>query len=264
MRGLGPGLVRSLLRGRRRRGRRLLIQLVESLLVDERAVERRLRSNFGLGLAESVRRKVEVGEVLALIDCVEGVDDLGHFEDVGGNPGDGGEEQDVKKESEPEALAQAGPAALVFEVADHLEQFVRVVVDPSRPAKSGGTGRSSLQRTLGIQGKSQKAAGGGGLFCGRLSMPALGDRRLGGGFGGGFGGSLGLGHFSWRWAGWHWACRCSRASEGTHKFPVPRMDPSCLFSHFRQNRSLIFAKSGLSSSFKTCAAACLVQWFLLN
>ena len=86
----------------------------------------------------------------------------------------------MKEESEPEALAQAGPAALVFELADHLQQFVGIVVDPARTAERGRTGRSSLQRTLGVQGKSQKPAGGGGLFCGSLRLLALLNRCLGG------------------------------------------------------------------------------------
>ena len=36
------------------------------------------------------------------------------------------------------AFAQPRPAALVFELADHLEQFVRVVVDPARAPNAFG------------------------------------------------------------------------------------------------------------------------------
>ncbi len=39
---------------------------------------------------------------------------------------------------DPDALTQPGPAALVFELADHLQQFVGVVVDPAGAVRWAG------------------------------------------------------------------------------------------------------------------------------
>ena len=44
----------------------------------------------------------------------------------------------MKQKREPKSLSQARPAALVFEVADHLQQFVGVVVYPARAAEATG------------------------------------------------------------------------------------------------------------------------------
>ena len=46
-------------------------------------------------------------------------------------------QQDVDQEHKPDAFAEESrPAPVVFELADHLQQLVRVVVYPSR---GGGT-----------------------------------------------------------------------------------------------------------------------------
>ena len=58
------------------------------------------------------------------------------MKDVARDPGDGRDEKDVDEERDPDTLAQSGPAALVFELADHIQQFVRVVIDPSRRCRT--------------------------------------------------------------------------------------------------------------------------------
>src|ERR1700722_2672278 len=136
LRGLRRCLGRRLLLRWRLCWRRLLIHLLESLFIDKLPVRRQLGRNPGMGFAQSVRRQIEVSEIFALLDDVEWVDDLRHLEDVCRNPGEGREEQNVKEKSEPESLPQARPAALVFEVADHLQQFVGIVIDPARTANN--------------------------------------------------------------------------------------------------------------------------------
>src|SRR5579863_1849997 len=78
------------------------------------------------------------------------------------------------------ALAKARPAALVLELADHLQQFVGVVVDPAGTADGGAALRLARWRRH--------------LWGGRL-------RRAG------------LGQAGW-FAGWHYAERHSGAGTG--------------------------------------------------
>jgi hypothetical protein len=107
------------------------LQGVEGLLIDDGVF--RLEDGLCLlDLLEGVGQLVEVSQVLALLDGVEGVDELGLVKDVARNPGKAGEEQDVGNDGDPDALADALPAALVLILRDFFEELVGIVIDVAR------------------------------------------------------------------------------------------------------------------------------------
>ena len=79
-----------------------------------------------------------------------GIDHSRDF-DVPGKQEKGEENRDVDEDGPEHSLAQPRPAPLVFELADHLQQFVGVVVDPARTARDG---RARLLRAPG-QGRAR-------------------------------------------------------------------------------------------------------------
>src|ERR1700722_1092189 len=245
-------LRRCLLLRWRRCWRRLLIHLLESLFIDKLPVRRQLGRNPGMGFAQSVRRQIEVSEIFALLDDVEWVDDLRHLEDVCRNPGEGREEQNVKEKSEPESLPQARPAALVLEVADHLQQFVSVVIHPARATNDRRTGAVGFERPLRVQGQSQKSTGDRGL-CLR-TLRALVDRRIWGRLCG----SLRIGLFDWRLAGGHSMLR----NRSRRRFRHTR-NPGSPFESFLSILSFCLKLVSYRRLMREqyCAP---VQWFLLN
>ncbi len=124
--------------GRRRRQRRRqgLVQGLERFLVDlRRLLRHRLHLHFGLRAFEQIGRQIKVFQVvLALPDGIKRVNNRRDLEDVLRDPGEGREQDQVDQDGDPDAFTQTCPAALVFELADHLQQFVGVVVDPARSA----------------------------------------------------------------------------------------------------------------------------------
>ncbi len=138
-------------RGRFRYGRRRgFVHRLKGFLVDLRTLFRdRLDLHLGLQFLQKVGRQVKVAQILTLFDSVERVDNRRNFEDIFWNPGDRGEQDQVNQDRDPDALTQPGPATLVFELADHLQQFVRAVVDPSGGRSAFGL-RLTLLREAGI------------------------------------------------------------------------------------------------------------------
>ena len=53
--------------------------------------------HLGVNFANGVGKRIEVSEILALLDCVNGVNDQRHLEDILGNPGERRNEQDVEQ-----------------------------------------------------------------------------------------------------------------------------------------------------------------------
>jgi hypothetical protein len=127
----------------------------------------------------------------------------------------------VKQQSEPEALTQARPATLVFEITDDLQQFVGIVVDPARTAAGGRRrfeGLKAVRCRLGLSDFTWGRFTGGGLtwdnFTGHQiaigksvqSKNRTGDGRFPWGAAGlraWLGGTLGLVQFGWRFADGH-------------------------------------------------------------
>jgi hypothetical protein len=55
---------------------------------------------------------------LRSFDGLKGIDELGLVEDVAGNPGKAGKEENVGNDGDPDAFADALPAALIFVLRD--------------------------------------------------------------------------------------------------------------------------------------------------
>ena len=230
---------------RRRRLLCLLLHLFHRLLVDERLVGRRLGSNLLLlHLAHRVGHLIESDLVLVLLDTVKIIDSR-RLEEVPGNPGEAQEQNNVHQHSPQNAFAQPRPAPLVFERADHLQQFVGVVVYPARAAHRG---RGPICRLIPRRGcwprfkvargesvQAQDRARDRGFLrravrCGLVSAGFLGSFTSAGAS------LVGI--------------QCDGAVQNTRTLlPAPFSSPFCLFSHFGQS----FAQAGRP-----------VQWFLLN
>ena len=149
------------------------------------------------------------------------------------------------------AFAQPRPAPLVFELADHLQQFVGVVVHPARAARLVDAGRFGAASSPGSSGSGRFArleVARGERVQPRID-PVIEVPAQSCPFADWLGGSLG----SFTSAGASLVgIACDGAFQGTRSlWPAPYSIPLCLFSHFGRNPG---ARTGSSP----------VQWFLLN
>ena len=154
-------------RGFRRRRRHALHRLQRLLVHHDRLLRNGLDHHLGLKLPQRVGRHIQIGQILALLNRVDRIDHPRHLENVLGNPGKSREQRQMEENGDPDALAQPRPAPLVFELADHLQQFVGVVVHPARTAKAGRH-RTGRHRTV----RGQLPAGGWICLCVACSRDA--------------------------------------------------------------------------------------------
>ncbi len=109
-----------------------LLQLVKGLLINLWLTQQRLDR-----LGPRHKGCIEIGKVLMVLK-IGGLDGRRQSEQVFGNEEKREEQQDVKENGPQNALAQPRPAPLILKLADHLQQFVGVVVDPARGAAGAG------------------------------------------------------------------------------------------------------------------------------